>query len=89
VNLGDAFMVQGRLNGTISTADFEAAVVDPEGPTGSTNELIVDQSFSEWSLGVIYSVEENVQLDVSYGQLFGGRNTLAGSKFSVGLAWKQ
>lgn len=83
LSLGQIFLLQGRVGGTISTSDFDAAT------SAGATALVADQSFSQWSLGVIYALDADLELEAAYGRTIGGRNTLASSSLSVGLAWKR
>ncbi len=77
-----------RFNGTVSTADFAGQPALADGVTVD-RALVLDQSFSRWSLGLRYDVNPGLELQAGYGRTFAGNNALASGSFSLGLAWKK
>jgi|GEM_PF-2119731 len=88
VNLSKVLLLQGVLDGSYSTADFSPVIDDPENP-----DLIKtfqnDQSFSRWMIGVIYAAAEDMEINFGYEQYAAGRNIIAGSGITIGIAWKK
>lgn len=88
VSLGEDFGAQVVLDGVHSFADFDAAADNPDN-SNAARALTADQSFLRWRTGVSYAVKPGLDLNVAYTWNSAGRNALAISGPSVGLAWKR
>jgi hypothetical protein len=86
VDCGRGFFVLGDLDGVVSTADFLAADADPVNH-GLNRSLVGDHSYATWTLGAKVSIDAATDLSASISRPFAGRNYLAGSSITVGIAW--
>jgi len=86
VRLSESIILQGIIDGTHSTADFDAAGIGPGDLSGLST---FDQSYARWTLGTIIGMREGLDLNLGYGAHISGRNALAGSTILIGVAWKQ
>ena len=79
-------IVKGAVDGRKSTQSLANQAGINSGP--SQNMLIVDQDFTRVWGGLIYSASPSVDLSFEYSRVVGGKNTLAGDAFYLGLAIK-
>jgi hypothetical protein len=77
-------LMLASLDGMVSTADFDKRLVDQ-----SVRALVNDQTFARWNLSLTYTSSPTMDLLVAYNQQIAGRNGLAASTFSLGIAWKR
>ena len=80
--------VQGVLDGTHSTADFEQAAMAVENSM-EFNQLVGNQTFTRFSSGLSYDLSDQTELSLLYATTLSGMNTLNSGAISVGIAWKQ
>lgn len=88
VHVAETLLLQAIVDGVHSTADFDSAASNPN-DASIVGSLASDQSFLRWSLGAIYAIGDDMDLNVSYGHVISGRNTLAAGSLSIGLSWKK
>ncbi len=88
VNLSKMLLIHGVLDGSYSMADFGPAIGDP-GNMELLGRFKNDQSFTRWRLGMIYSIGEDMDLNLDYEKYVSGRNIISGSGIAIGIAWKR
>ncbi|MBS1913224.1 MAG: hypothetical protein JST22_14645 [Bacteroidetes bacterium] len=85
-HLGELFVARAVLDGVHSFATLNE---DPNHPDDfRTQDLVGNQSYTRFGLGVVYNVNPGMELNVGYHWNTGGRNALQLSGLSVGIAWK-
>jgi hypothetical protein len=85
INVTKFLMAQLTFDGVISTADFTSGAVTHS----VVRALVNEQSYARWNLAVIYNSSPTLDLLAAYNKHIAGRNSLAGSSFSIGIAWKR
>jgi len=85
-HVAETLLLQAIIDGIHSTADFDAAAANPDDAI-IIGSVASDQSFLRWSLGAIYRVGEDLDLNIGYGHVITGRNTLSAGSLSIGLSW--
>lgn len=88
VNLSEVLMVQGIFDGSHSSADFQEAANEAI-TIGRAEGYESDQSFTRWGFGIIYRTSETMDLSLGYSWNSSGRNALASSGVSIGVAWRK
>ncbi len=88
INLASTIMLQGIVDGVGTTSDLDAVAVD--GQSGSAPmQFIADQSFLRWNVAFIYAATDLLDINIGFGDVVSGRNTLDAGSFSIGLSWKK
>ena len=80
--------LQAVLDGIHSTADFSKGAENSENPL-VFNQLVGNQSFTRFSGGLVYSISDEMEMNLLYATTLSGMNTLNAGALSIGVAWKR
>lgn len=82
------FQVKAAIDGTYS-ADAPPELVDPAGGQTSSITRITDQDILKISPGVSFAVGRGAYLTAEAYYIVAGKNTVAGTTYSIGLVFQQ